>query len=255
MKKIVHEAYWFSLQDEQGTFPLPPGYHVYGYEGSPLQLTVRLRSTRGGSAASWMAGSEARKALNSAPYQPVLRALVSEFEWWPPNTVRHRPPSWFTSYSLLNNDQLPPDVICQFGSGVLNFYARVLAPQPDPLRELIAEIVTSPRGELRARQGALEIYRMVVPEEQLQLLRRDTCHWLYNHSVLGPSLFAYRVLEGRAYGILVPLYEQHEVAVVSPDHLDSPVRLSGACWREGDELKYRAFLLIHHIPRPERGID
>lgn len=250
MKRIVQEEHWFTMTADGVEEPqiIPPDYHVYACEDSPLLLTVRLHSTRSGSAA-WRAGAKARQALNNAPFRPVLRALVSEFVWWPPNTARHRPPRWFLDHE---SGYVLDDVVCQFGD-VLNFFARVVSPQPDPLRDFIAGLLP-PQGRLRARQGRLEVYEATVPEEQLQPLWGDTCHTFYNHDILGLSYFTYRVLGGQAYGILVPPFGRYEIAVVSRDHMDSPIRLSGECYDEDE--KCEAFLLVHPVPlRAQRGVD
>lgn len=230
MDEIVYRNGLFWIEGDGSPFPLPP---AHTWEGEAA-LIIRLRSTRGGNAARWMAGEQACKALNNAWFEPILRAVVSSFMWAPPNT-RDCPRPW------LDPSAACADEVYQLGSGVPNWIARVKEPLPDPVREWLGAVwAAHSHTEPWARQGGLEVRTLELEEEPPFPLpigsgnRRWFNHWLIAHHG-----FVWRVLD-----VAVGLVEVGgQTAILSPDHPGEPLFPQ---WPEGLRL-----LLSH--PIPQRG--
>jgi hypothetical protein len=249
-REIVLRGGGFVLIEEHGaqTKVLVPG-RLYHFDDEPALLRVRLSSTLAGRAAWWQANNLPPGALNDAPYCPVLRALVAEFLWLPPasrDNVRRR---WAESTHALSLEGGEGWVV-QGGSERINFAARVVAPAPDPIRDLLREIAqqvnwgSDPHVQ---RQGALQV-RVVhhAPQGAAEMLPLAGSGYrqLFNHYFYPLDRWVWRVVDGTAYALLVP--SRGEAYVVSPDHEAEWLRLVG-------EL----FVARHPMPRNDnyRAID
>jgi hypothetical protein len=232
---------------------LVPGKR-YEFHDSPAELTARLQSTRAGNAAWWLCGSNATRALNESPYNPVLRAHCTVFEWKPPASKDNRRLFY---YETPSQEELESayhgNYVIQGGSNVINWFAVVTDPIPDPLREKIVQLLdfVSPLWPQAHRQGHLEVLGIVLGEDnQLwqELVRMlpgagSGFRVLYNHYIYPLYQFAWRVIDGVAYSVFVPSGDV--VYVTSEDH-------------ENDGLVIKAMQLCvarHPIPRPQRGVD
>jgi hypothetical protein len=248
MRRVVIHGGGFVLHGEHGDKFLVPG-RLYRFDDEPALLHVRLDSTRAGNNAWWQANSLPQGALNDAPYCPVLRALVAEFLWLPPASRDNRARVWGGS----THDTLPllaqqEGWVVQGGSGVLNFAARVIAPAPDPIRDLLREIaqqVDWGSDFLVQRQGALEVrvvYHAHPGAAEMLPLAGSGYRQLFNHYFFPLDRWVWRVLDGTAYALLVPSH--WEAYVVSPDHEAEPLRLVGGL-----------FVARHPLPRNNGSID
>ena len=201
-----------------GSLVLAPAPYVYR---EPAILVVRLYSTRSGANATWKSGEQVPpEALNSAAFEPVLRAVVQDFAWTPPDTKDC--PSIIPSWTL------GPRSVRQVGSGVINWIATVVQPLHDPVRERIKELDSLRIGLPWHRQGALQMWVCEEPPETAEVPIIPSSgsgnRWLYNHLFLGVEKFAYRGIDGVAVGIVKG--GGSEGYVLSPDHPDEPIRLA-----------------------------
>jgi hypothetical protein len=258
MKRAVQIHNWHvTLTETNGngtkTIELVPGKR-YEFHDEPAELVTRLQSTRAGNNAWWAAGSAALKALNESPYNPVIRARVSVFEWKPPQTKDNV--NRFC-YDYPSNEELESAYhgqhVIQGGSLVLNWFAIVAEPIPDPLREKIKSFISDifeSEWTLHARsQGHLQVLPVFGHEEKVN----DTLEHLpdggsgykalYNHHVYCVWRWAWRVIDGVAYAVFVPAHG--EMIVTSPDH------------EEHLHIQHAGNLCVarHPIPRPQRGVD
>jgi hypothetical protein len=259
MKRVIHINNWHVTLTEttgNGTkvVELVPG-KWYKFHDCPAELVTRLQSTRAGNNAWWAAGSVALKALNESPYNPMLRARVSVFEWKPPaskdNTNRF-------CYDYPSNEELESahhgQYVIQGGSNVLNWFAIVTEPIPDPLREKIKNLISDifeSEWTLHARsQGHLQVVPLVShAAKALDLLESlpgggSGFKQLYNHYVYKVCRWAWRVIDGVAYAAFLPA--NGEVIITSPDHEEQCLHIQNPA---------PIFLARHPVPRPERGVD
>jgi hypothetical protein len=232
---------------------LVPGRR-YEFHDCPAELTVRLQSTRAGNAAWWLCGSNAMRALNEAPYEPVLHAYVSVFEWKPPASKDNRRLFYYETPSQeeLESDNHGNHVV-QGGSQVLNWFAYVVAPMPDPLRGQIAKLVdhVAPLWSKAYRQGHLEVVNLVLGDDnplwqELNQMLPDAgsgFRALYNHYIYPLYKYAWRVIDGVAYAVFVPCGDV--VYVTSEDHESESLTIKGM----------QLCVARHPIPRPQRGVD
>lgn len=244
------------LRDDGTETPIPPRYRVPG----EAELTIRLESTRGGGNARWYIGVRARRALNEAPYQPMLRAVVAGFLWEPANT--RDCPSEIASDLVMpgvmfyESSARPRDVV-QAGSGVLNWEATVVRRLPDRGRAWIRAVIGAVGGEMlrtvdRVMQGSLTIQVLEGPADGF--LRRVTLptgsgsRWIYNHCVIGHAGVAARVDITNTMRVLVMPGRRAGVVILSPDHPGDPISVPGG----GDASSSIRMLLLHH-PVPRTG--
>jgi hypothetical protein len=232
---------------------LVPGKR-YEFHDCPAELTARLHSTRAGNAAWWLCGSNAARALNEALYNPVLRGYVSVFEWKPPASKDNRRLFY---YDYPTQEELESayhgNHVVQGGSNVINWFAYVVAPMPDPLRETIVRLLdyVSPLWPQAHRQGHLEVVSAVLGEDNE--LWQELDHMLpgggsgfralYNHYIYPVCRWAWRVIDGVAYSVFVASGDV--VYVTSEDH-------------ENESLAIKAMQLCvarHPIPDAGRGVD
>jgi hypothetical protein len=232
MKRIFKSkgVFWVFSEGEKTT-PIPPFPFVWEGEA---ELRIRLRSTRGGNNAWWAAGEAAAAALNDAPYEPVVRAIVNSFCWAPPATVDN-------PYKIPFGETVPANEIWQGGSLALNFKARVVSPLPDRVREKLGELI----NEVEAwtyRQGSLEIGEVKLSEEEVFTLpyAGSGTRWFFNHCIRPVSRFAWRCINGIGYAIAIP-FQNREVFILSPDHPTQPLQL--------EFIPRTAYLMRHPLPR------
>jgi hypothetical protein len=224
----------------------------------PVELVVRLRSTRSGCNASWSAGEDARHALNKARYEPVLRAIVTDFAWTPAVTRDQR--------VTLPEIACEGGLVRQRGSAVVNWQARVLQRLPDPLEDLFtAAWEYTQEHKPQAEQGALRVWLLdgkspdmhpLYDRARAELPRAGSgARWLYNHLLYPVARYAYRV-DGDsphferayvrewpiAYALAVP--GRDGATIVSAQHPDQAVR---AC--DGQLI-----LAAHPLPQ-QAGVD
>jgi hypothetical protein len=248
MREIVVRGGGFVLHGEHEDKMLVPG-RFYRFDDEPALLRVRLDSTRAGKNSWWRANSLPQGALNDAPYCPVLRALVAEFMWLPPASRDNRARVWGGStHDTIHSFAQEEGWVVQGGIGVLNFAARVIAPAPDPIRDLLREIAqqvnwgSDPRVQ---RQGALEVrvvYHAHPGAAEMLPLAGSGYRQLFNHYFFPLDRWVWRVVDGTAYALLVPSHG--EAYVVSPDHEAKPLRLVG-----------KLFVARHPLPRNNGSID
>jgi hypothetical protein len=257
MKRVISINNWHVTLTEHGdvtkVVELVPGKR-YEFHDCPAELTARLHSSRAGNAEWWLCGSNATRALNQAPYNPVLRAYVTVFEWKPPASKDNRRLFY---YETPSQEELESayhgNHVIQGGSNVLNWFAYVVAPMPDPLREKIAQLVdyVSPLWHKAYHQGHLEVVNLVLGEDnQLwQELNRmlpeagSGFRALYNHYIYPVYKFAWRVIDGTAYAVFVPAGDT--VYVTSEDHENECLSIT----------RMQLCVARHPIPRPQRGVD
>jgi hypothetical protein len=259
MKRVIHINNWHvsmtTVKDDGSVVraELVPGKR-YEFQDCPAELMTRLQSTRAGNNAWWLCGSNASRALNESHYNPVLRAYVTAFEWKPPASRDNRRLFY---YDYPSQEELESanhgNHVVQGGSNVLNWFAYVVAPIPDPLRDMIVQLLdyVSPLWSQAYRQGHLEVVNFVLGDDN-QLwhdLNQELpgagsgFRALYNHYIYPLCRFAWRVIDGVAYALCVPAGE--EIYVTSHDH-------------ENESLAIKAMQLCvarHPIPRPQRGVD
>jgi len=218
-------------------YPLAPGHKYMFVE--PTYLAVRLLSTRGQRLQYWRISERARHGLNEAPFEPIWRGWVSQFMWAPEgkefreeredlvtgdwDVLQGSTGGWWTWGAKMAEDQAP--------------YMR--APMWHSPVPAISAVLG--RLELRtsyARQGHLVVYQVDAPFGEC----REEEEWkrepvrFYNHCV------ARAVVLGRR-GTRVCIYTREPTWVLSPDHVEEPVRLGPGYW-----------VLEHPIPR-QGGID
>ncbi len=199
------------------TTSLPPSWLWEAEKGTVAEFTFRLHATQGN---WWFVGDEAQVALNQAPREPMVHALVDRFEWFPPG--------------LLKEEFIPDRVhwIIQGGHMTVNFFARVVARQPDPVRTVLEALYErfksrSPdyvQGNLHLwyvphfQVEGLENLKDLIPSGSIYPLSR-----LYR-SILGHLIFPVRWVARRVISdppILVALilgYNDEPVYVMSCDH-------------------------------------
>jgi hypothetical protein len=258
MKRVIHINNWHvTLTETNGNgtkvVELVPGkrYQFYDF---PAELVIRLQSTRAGNNAWWVAGSAATSALNESPYNPMLRARVSVFEWKPPaskdNINRF-------CYDCPSNEELESahhgQHVIQGGSLVLNWFAIVAEPIPDPLRDKIKNLINDifeSEWTLHARsQGHLQVFPVFGHDEKVNDLLEHLPEGgsgfkvLYNHHIYRVWRWAWRVIDGTAYAVFVPAHG--EAIITSPDHEEQYLHIRGA----------RFCVARHPIPQPQRGVD
>ena len=219
--------------------PVPPWFHLE----CEAELVIRLCRTRSGSA-DWWVGDKVRSALNDAPRNPVLRAVVNWFYWTLPREIDLERVRGF------------PDRAIQAGESVFNWMAEVKEPLPDPQREFLAKLVALdgiPGRKPEYRQGNLEIhYSPNWPEamRQMNLDLSDLKSWLrhegagiqvFNHYVSDSAGFFRRVIRG--WMIVLTKFTK-PVWVLSRDHPDEPIRA---------ESHYDFVLLAHPLPLQGQG--
>jgi len=245
LSRVIVGTWYAALETADGAqTPLPPYPHeVIG----PVELVVRLRSTRGGRNAWWVAGNEAREAMNRSPYEPMLRAVVSHFSWAPSDTrdapevtrtmritfVWGEPPEPYR----LHDYEFAIRRVFQGGSAVLNWTALVEEPLPDPLEDLFGGI----SGHCIARQGHLKVYEIEDGAVGIERLPRAGGGYrqFYNHLLCNVYNYAWRVLDDAAYAIA---RFGRMGAIVSDDHPEEPITLHGL------------YLLRHPVP-VDREVD
>jgi len=248
MRELVVRGGGFMLLTEHGDKMLVPG-RLYRFDDEPALLCVRLDSTRAGNNAWWRANSLPPGALNDAPYRPVLRALVAEFLWLPPASRDNLRRLWaenaHDAISLLAQKE---GWVAQGGSYAVNFAARVVAPAPDSIRDLLREIaqqVDWSSDPLVQRQGALElrvVYHAPHGAAEMLPLAGSGYRRLFNHYFYLLDRWVWRVVDGTAYALLVPSHG--EAYVVSPDHEAEWLRLVGDL-----------FIARHPLPRNDGAVD
>jgi hypothetical protein len=238
--RIFQSKELFFLDDGKWPKPLPPNPFIW--EGGEAELIVRLHSTHAGNAAWWEAGAEARKALNAAPYQPMLRAVVDWFVWSPPET-RDNP------YKISFPQEVRPNFIYQGGSEVTNFMARVVRPLPDPAGDKLREIVeeASKWSSVTYEQGQLKVSYLPPTlkegEEQIFPYAGSGRRWFFNHFLSKVNRFAWRAYHGVAYAVVVG-FPREEIYILSPDHPDNSIHLAGG-----------NYLLSHPLPSRQVDVD
>jgi hypothetical protein len=241
-REIVIRYGGFVLSMEHEDKVLVPG-RLYRFDDEPALLRVRLDSTCAGNNSWWRANSLPQGALNDAPYRPVLRALVAEFLWLPPASRDCRGRVWAgNTHDAIHPFAQKEGWVVQGGSGVLNFAARVIAPAPDPIRDLLRNLAqqvdwgSDPRVQ---RQGALEV-RVVyhAPSGTAKMLPTAGSGYrqLFNHYFFPLDRWVWRVVDGMAVALFIP--SGGKGWIVSPDHESEPIRLVG-------EL----FVARHPVPR------
>lgn len=237
LREQQHPGYpYFVWVNDGKELPLPPYPFVLR---EPAQLVIRLKSTGNGKAAWWRATGVAENCLNEAPFCPVFRGIVQEFSY---------------SYqrdafaSIYQSDE--PDVVIQGGAEVINFYAKVAGPIPDPFMKLLKRAVDAVKDDLNIGkqywQGSLMVAEVLpyrVGEIPKELLRRAHSRRFFNHYIIGRGGFNYRVIDGVAWGILKPI---SEILIVSPDHLSKPLFLT-------DTFVY--YVLMHRFPTQGGDVD
>jgi hypothetical protein len=258
MRRVIHIENWRVELTETGangtrSTILVPGRR-YQFHDCPAELTVRLESTRAGKAAWWLCGSNASRALNEARYNPMLRAYVTVFEWKPPASKDNRRLFY---YDYPSQEELESanhgNYVIQGGTAVINWFAYVVAPMPDPLRETFAKLVehVSPLWHETYRQGHLEVINFVLGDdnplwrELIQALPDAGSGFraLYNHYIYPVSKFAWRVVDGVAYAVFVA--SNDAVYITSEDHEDEPICIK----------PMQICVARHPIPSVSRGVD
>ncbi len=226
VNKIVYKGDFFTWAATDR--PIPPDFEV-----EEAELVVRLQSTARGRAARWAAGKEV-VGLNDAPYNPMLRARVQRFRWWPPGAQ----PDWLEA--LIDSGDLYPNQVVQLGAEVPNWTAHVVTAIPDPFREFITRNIGKIREGLcfPDLQGHLRVGRVVMDEQLPWFGGRRR---IFNHYLVGrKARWEYRVVDGEAIGLAVgPGW------ILSPDHPNEPIELLTS-----DRAVY---VFSHPIPSPTRG--
>jgi hypothetical protein len=259
MKRVIHINHYHvsmtTFNDDSTVVrtELVPGKR-YEFHDCPAELTTRLQSTRAGNAAWWLCGSNAARALNEAPHQPIIRGYVSVFEWKPPASKDNRRLFY---YEYPSQEELESanhgNHVIQGGSNVVNWFAYVVAPMPDPLREKIAKLVdhVAPLWIEAHRQGHLEVVNFVLGEDnQLwqelnQMLPGAGSGFraLYNHYIYPVYKYAWRVIDGVAYAVFVGAGDA--VYITSEDHEDEHLCIK----------PMQLCVARHPVPQPQRGVD
>ncbi len=248
-RRIVLRSGGFMLIEELGAEvkekALVPGW-LYEFGDVPAAFRMRLDSTRGGNAAWWGGKDILNGVLNDAPYNPVLRGFVDKFIWLPPSSRDNRLVWGEHTHETLVLKTKEPGWVVQGGSATINWAARVVAPLPDLVRDVMVEVLEGVdwSDSLVQRQGALEL-RVVygVPEEKIGTIppAGNGYRRLFNHYIYPLDRFAWRVVNGIAYALFVPA--RGECMVVSPDHEDDWLKLIG-----------RVFVARHPLPRRADGV-
>ena len=212
-----YRVFIFRDAETRVEYPIPPAYRLVG----EFEFKIRLQSTRSGSAAWWYSGEKARGCLNSAPYQPMFRGIISEFEWNPRNV-------------FLYPEDGSEDIVIQGGSQVPNFLARVVRPIPDPIREFLQKCETSSLYQLK--QGNLVLWRVdlingeITSNVKIPIGRVISKGFYFlNHWISYAANFIYRVINNKYVGLLETVYEPRTV-ILSRDHFDEPLILSPGIW-------------------------
>jgi len=259
-RQIVQRNGGFILREEHGERVeervLVPG-RLYHFDDEPALLCIQLRGWHPKRDSWWLAGGFSWPlvrdfppgALSEAPRCPTLRALVAEFVWMPPRSHDNRTREWCgQTHDSVFYGKTETGWVLQSGGSVPNFAARVVAAAPDPIRDLLREIaqqVDWGNDPLVQRQGALQV-RVVyhAPKGAAEMLPRAGSGYrqLYNHYFFLLDRWAWRVIDGTAYALLVPSHG--EAYVVSPDHEADWLRLVG-------EL----FIARHPLPRNGGAVD
>ncbi len=237
--------------------PIPPYPYILRQEA---ELVVRLRSTRGRIAADWWAGDEARRALNRAPFNPVIRAVVHEFAWTPPG--RYSPIQDEGEYCR-NNPRIPPHprVVAQWGKKVPHWRALVVRPLPDPDREVVqaawAAVASRPwlrrQGGLLVWDASVDLIARCLPlpaEEAWEAVERAlerglrSSGWVYNHVFYPHNGLLFRVIDAeKDWPMGVGVVRVWKTCyVLSPDHPGEPLILYGG-------------LHVFAHPLPREGVD
>jgi hypothetical protein len=214
---MQYRVFIFRDAETRVEYPIPPAYRLEG----EFELKIRLQSTRSGSAAWWYVGRKARECLNDAPYQPVFRGVISEFEWNPRSV-------------FLYPEEGSEDIVIQGGSQVPNFLAKVIKPVPDPIREFLQKCETSSLYHLR--QGNLVIWKVdlingQVPSNVEIPLGREILRGFYflNHWISYSPNFVYRVINNKYVGFL-EAGDDPRTIVISRDHFNEPLILTPGIW-------------------------
>ncbi len=224
--------------DESRLVPLPIPPYPYILE-EEAELIVRLRSTRGGNSARWIARKGAVQALNAAPYNPVIRAIVRGFAWAPPKT-RDCP-------SMLEYSREEPSLVVQLGSGVVNWRAYVVRPIPDPVRGVIQAAWAAVREQSPSyTQGQLNLWvasrEVGEAARGLKMRRGSGNRWVYNHLFTGHAGLVFRVIDTEHGPMAVGLLQVDRVChILSPDHPEEPISL----------LYGATFVFTHPLPRED----
>lgn len=205
---LVQRRFHFALQEGRlgPERPLPPYCRMSGMGVTEAELVIRLHSTRGRKASWWKVGEDTPvEAIGQAPFEPVLRALLSDFQWFPPGTLR-------------TEEEPSVREVFQGGTDVLNFIAEVREPLPDPLKDIFGGVLTG--QPLAGRQGSLEIFHLSPPplvwDEGKVPFSAPFKRW-FNHHLCGTVRFAWRVPLGTQVAVAIALFEKGGV-ILSPDH-------------------------------------
>jgi hypothetical protein len=220
----LYKVFIYRDSETRNDYPIPPKYRLRG----EFEFKIRLKSTRGGSAAWWYAGDKARESLNEAPYQPMLRAIIGEFEWSPRSAFDYP-------------EDGSEDVVIQGGSEVPNFLAKVVRPIPDPVKEFLSKCETSSLYCLK--QGHLTLWKIDLingepaSEAKIPFGREiEKGYYFLNHWISYARNLIYRVISGKYIGMIETVYEPPTI-ILSSDHFHEPLILAPGIW-----------LLIHPFP-------
>jgi hypothetical protein len=244
-RRIVLKNAGFVLIEELGAEirmkAMVPG-RMYRFDDVPAILRIRLDSTRAGNAARWSGKELPQGALNNAPYNPILRGFVDHFIWFPPASRDNLPWVWGEhTHGILSDIMEKSGWVVQEGSAVINWAARVVAPVPDPIRDMLVVLLEKDvcwNDPLVQRQGRLEVRRVYGASEISRIIPGAGSGYrrLFNHYIYPLDRWVWRVIDETAYALFVP--SNGEAYVVSPDHETEWLRLVGDL-----------FIARHPLPR------
>jgi len=222
--------------------PIPPWPYV---APGPFQLKTRLRLITIQDGAEWYAGRDARVALNYAPCQPFLRAIVKDFSWAPPPS-RDTRGHWLPK---IPREKFESDMVAQYGKDVINWQARVVEPILDALRDVFNWIYERNREWMREpamTQGGLSIQTKfpMPPPETFSLNNvppvRSGAKWFYNHLLIPIHAFAYsvfrRILDPPPLALAIAVPDPTGTWILDPEHPTESVQI------------FEPALLWHRLP-------
>jgi|GEM_PF-5637749 hypothetical protein len=211
------------------------GQKVYPYPcrriEDPVYVATRMLSTRGGHNAWWRAGDMARRCFNRAPYEPVFRGWVQNFEWAPAaNAMADRDGLLLYASRLKQEWVADPEstLIVQGGTATLNWSGELIPP--DDLPEAVVREEPH-RGHLRLavghlapnilreadpdyRQGHLSLYRLEGDITKVADYFYPYGRVVFNHYLTGGS----GVVAQWHEWFLIRVYRLTDTPILSPDH-------------------------------------
>jgi hypothetical protein len=219
MRRIAFNRRFNIFYVTEDNTPIPPGFV---WKGEAI-LIRRLESTKGQMAKWWVAGPFAKKALNQAPFNPVLRAIVDEFEWHPTRQL---------VYSGWEHE------VVQGGTDVINWKAKVIAPLKDEVRKFLESVIVPIVRDYPKdfSQGCLNMWKLDDRIDLSQFSQKRDFNFVKDHLITNAFVF-YRVFEINFVPTIVGAIWADDSMLVSSNYVEEHQVLYGGNWAFTHPLK------------------